>query len=139
MDGIALARHRPNVLRVTVVAASDLTVIRVDGRLAGTGLGELERECRMARRPVVLDLTQLTGLDNGGCLLLKQLSADGYHLLGVTPYFALLLQDRAPDAQPGAPAPCAHRLARRQSARSRVGRPPGRSGKPPRGGGRGQP
>jgi hypothetical protein len=120
------------VLRVTVVAAPDLTVIRVDGRLARTGLGELERECRMARRPVVLDLTQLTGLDDGGCRLLKQLSAEGYHLLGVAPYFALLLQDRTPDAQPGGPAPCAHRTARGRSASSRVGRAPGLTGKPRR-------
>lgn len=78
-------------LRVTVVVAPDLTIIRVDGRLAGRGPGELERECRAARRPVVLDLTQLTGLDHAGCQLLRQLADEGLHVVGASPYIAMLL------------------------------------------------
>lgn len=78
-------------LRVTVSAREDLTVIRVDGRLTGDGVAELDRACGAARRPLVLDLTHLTTADGAGVVTLRRLAGEGTHLLGVSPYIALLL------------------------------------------------
>ena len=77
--------------RVTVVRAPDLTIIRVDGRLPGPGARDLERECLVARRPIVLDLTHLTGLDEAACQVMHQLTGEGCHMVGVSPYIAMVL------------------------------------------------
>jgi len=78
-------------LRLTVSAREDLTVIRVDGRLAGDGIAELERAYRTARRPLVLDLAHLATADDAGVLVLRRLAGEGVHLVGMSPYLALLL------------------------------------------------
>jgi hypothetical protein len=85
-------------LRVTVLEAADLTVIRVDGRLADEGVAELEVACRRAKRPTVLDLTNLVTADDTGVLLLRRLVGEGLHLLGASPYAALLLNAEPPSA-----------------------------------------
>jgi len=87
-------------LRLTVAEAADLTAIRVDGRLANDGVAELDGVCRTARRPLVLDLTHLTGGSDAGVALLRRLAGEGVHLLGASPYVALLLAC----ATPGPPA-----------------------------------
>lgn len=78
-------------LRLTVVEREDLTVIRVDGRLVADGVLDLEEACRVARRPLVLDLTHLATTDDTGVVALRRLSGEGIHLLGVSPYIGLLL------------------------------------------------
>jgi hypothetical protein len=90
------------VLRVTVEPRSDLTVIRVDGRLGGAGLAEFERDCRTARRPIVLDLTHLASADDAALGLLRRLIEEGLHVLGASPYVALLLAGPAPPRRPRA-------------------------------------
>ena len=89
-DGETLA------LRVTVKEAVDLTTIRVDGRLRDDGVPELEGACRTARRPLVLDLTYLMGSGDAGVALLRRLAGEGVHLLGASPYIALLLAGTPP-------------------------------------------
>lgn len=78
-------------LRLTVTPKEDLTVIRVDGRLIGDGVAELDRACGAARRPLVLDLTHLATADAAAVVTLRRLAGDGAHLLGASPYIALLL------------------------------------------------
>lgn len=105
-------------LRLTVTAREDLTVIRVDGRLAGDGVLQLEQACQAARRPVVLDLTHLATADDTGVVTLRRLAGDGVHLLGLTPYMAQLLGGGA--EHPKAPA-----APERPRSRSGRGRPTG--------------
>ena len=95
-------------LRVTVMEAADLTVIRVDGRLAEDGVAELDLACRRAKRPTVLDLTNLVTADETGVLLLRRLVEEGLHLLGASPYAAILLNTEPPGGGPTA------RIARRR-------------------------
>jgi hypothetical protein len=95
-------------LRVTVMEAADLTVIRVDGRLAEDGVAELDLVCRRAKRPTVLDLTNLVTADETGVLLLRRLVEEGLHLLGASPYAAMLLNAEPPGGGPTA------RIARRR-------------------------
>ncbi len=90
-------------LRVTVTEAEDLTVLRVDGRLAGDGVSELDRACRAARRPVALDLANLTQADESGVALLRRLSGAGIHILGVSPYIALRLNAPTPETPASRP------------------------------------
>jgi len=110
-------------LRVTVTETADLTTIRVDGRLADDGAPELDDVCGRAKRPLVLDLTHLTGATDAGVSLLQRLAVEGVHLLGASPYIALLLAVTSP-GPPTAPtrrrrAPSAPR--RRRQARGRTG------------------
>ena len=90
-------------LRVTVLETADLTVIRVDGRLADEGVAELEEACRRAKRPTVLDLANLVTADDTGVRLLRRLVREGLHLLGASPYAALLLSAEPPRAAPTRP------------------------------------
>ena len=82
-------------LRVTITESEDLTVIRVDGRLSGDGVSELDAVCRAARRPVAVDLANLTQADEAGVALLRWLDGAGIHVLGVSPYIALRLSSAA--------------------------------------------
>jgi hypothetical protein len=87
-------------VRLIVNTAQDLTVIRVDGRLAGDGVGELERTCSTARRPLVLDLAYLTTADDTGIVALRRLAVQGAHLVGASPYVTLLLGERSAEGKP---------------------------------------
>lgn len=104
-------------LRLTVTAREDLTVIRVDGRLAGDGVLQLEQACQAARRPVVLDLTHLATADDTGVVTLRRLAGDGAHLLGLTPYITLLLGagGAGPEPPAGSERPGARPARRRPS------------------------
>jgi len=86
-------------LRVTLKEGEALTVIRVDGRLAGDGVAELDRACRDARRPVVLDLADMITADSTGLLLLRRLAGDGVPLLGASRFTTLLLSGPAPGSE----------------------------------------
>jgi hypothetical protein len=103
-------------IRLTVVEREDLTVIRVDGRLVADGIPDLEEACRVARRPLVLDLTHLATTDDTGVVALRRLTGEGVHLLGASPYIGLLLGgeiDRPkPRPGPGRAAARRHRPGR---------------------------
>jgi hypothetical protein len=116
-------------LRVSVTAAPDITIIGVNGRLAGDGAAELERECRAARRPIVLDLTHLTGLDDSGCRLLHLLTGEGLHVVGASPYVAMLLAI----PEPAGPGVSAGPLPYRRPPGEPTGRRPSGSASPARG------
>jgi hypothetical protein len=59
--------------RLIVSEAPDLTTIQVVGRLGDDTVAVLMDACGGARRPVVLDLSELTGASNAGVLLLGRL------------------------------------------------------------------
>ena len=67
------------------------TIIKVDGRLEGEGVEELNRVCRDLVPPFVLELTHLQQADTAGLQLINTLADAGVDLRGVSPYIALLL------------------------------------------------
>ena len=79
--------------RLSVNQASDLTTIGVAGRLGADAIVILGEACGGARRPLVLDLSDLTSASNAGVLLLRRLASEGVHLLGASRYVRLLLED----------------------------------------------
>src|SRR5262245_2213547 len=106
--------------RLITSAAPDLTTIRVIGRLRDDAVALLANTCDAARRPLVLDLSDLTSASEAGVLLLKRLAEVGVHLLGASQYVKLLLHHSVnPTSAPVAPQP---RRARRQRGTAPRGR-----------------
>jgi len=106
-----------------VSVAPDLTTIRVAGRLRDDGVMLLDDACGAARRPLVLDLADLTGASEAGALLLGRLAREGVHLVGESPYVRLLLAHAAglqeSTALPPRPAPSSRRSPTRAGSRPR--------------------
>jgi hypothetical protein len=107
------------VFRLIVSEAADLTTIGVVGRLGDDAVVILGDACGEARRPLVLDLSDLTSASDAGVLLLRRLTGEGVHLLGASRYMRLLL-DLALDRdvptsrrRPSHPAPLAGRRRQR--------------------------
>ena len=111
--------------RLIVSEASDLMTIRVAGRLRDDAVALLGDACTRARRPLVLDLSELTSASEAGVLLLRRLAGEGIHLLGVSHYMRLLLERAV-----SVPVASAPRRQRRPSAtKAPVARRP-RGGEP---------
>ncbi len=81
--------------RLIMCESADLTTIRAVGRLRDDAVALLGDTCGGARRPLVLDLSELTGAGEAGVLLLARLKGEGVHLLGASPYVRLLLDRTA--------------------------------------------
>ena len=88
-------------LRISDVARSPGTTLRVDGRLSGDAVPELRRAGAAAAPPVVLELAGLQFADADGIAALRALRADGVRLRHVPGYVALLLDP--PAARRGVP------------------------------------
>jgi hypothetical protein len=103
------------VFRLIVTEAVDLTTIRVAGRLRDDGVALLGDACDGARRPLVLDLSELTSASDAAVLLFRRLVSQGVHVLGASQYVRLLLEraDGAPVPLP----PRRRRGPRRPSSR----------------------
>ena len=101
--------------RLSVNQASDLTTIGIAGRLGADAVVLLGEACGGARRPLVLDLSDLTSASNAGVLLLRRLASEGVHLLGASRYLRFLLEpmSRTPACphRPGRPVPHHRRRA----------------------------
>lgn len=69
-----------------------MSVIQIDGKLAGVGVLELERECRAAGLPIALDLSNLRWADSDGVQLIKTFVHKGAQLQGMSPYVEMLLK-----------------------------------------------
>ena len=108
------------VFRLIESRAADLTTIRVAGRLRDDGVVLLGDACGAARRPLVLDLSELTSASDAGALLLRRLAREGVHLLGASPYVKLLLERAAEDrGQPLRSSTPQPRATKRRQARIR--------------------
>jgi hypothetical protein len=79
------------VFRLIASEAPDLTTLRLVGRLRDDGVILLDDACTAAKRPLVLDLSELTGASDAAVLLLRRLAGAGVHLVGASPYVRLLL------------------------------------------------
>ena len=105
--------------RLTVSKGSDLTTVRIAGRLGDDAVTPLQDACGGARRPIVVDLSEVTGASEAGVMLLHRLTRDGIHLLGASRYITLLLAAEKPSpARPRArrhQAPAESRKSRRRA------------------------
>jgi hypothetical protein len=79
-------------IRVTTKHKKNRTILQVDGVLRSPETQELIRECDAWAAPVVLDLSQLDGADEGGVNALLGLARKGAALYRVSPYLRLLLK-----------------------------------------------
>ncbi len=86
------------LLRIAEERLGEATVVHVSGRLGGDGVDELARACRGADGPLRLDLSELLHADEVGVSLLRSLRDAGAELVGVSPFIALLLENRRRDA-----------------------------------------
>ena len=77
--------------RVDVSPEGGRAVVRIHGRLAGAAVPELERVCRDASAPLVLDVTHLMNADDCGVATIRRLVVDGARVTGMSPYLSLLL------------------------------------------------
>jgi hypothetical protein len=66
--------------------------MRLVGRLRDEGVALVADTCEAARRPLVLDLSELTSASEAAVLLLNRLAAGGVHVLGASQYVRLLLE-----------------------------------------------
>ncbi|MGH9365636.1 MAG: hypothetical protein ACRD1B_10305 [Thermoanaerobaculia bacterium] len=82
-------------LKISSEHKAENTVVRVEGRLEGEGVAELDRVCRGAARPLHLELGSLLSLDEVGVGLLRSLVASGATVTGASPYIRLLLEHAA--------------------------------------------
>ena len=87
------------LLRISEERLWDVTVVRVAGRLVGSGAEELGRVCTASPRPLRVDLTGLLQADELGLSLLRSLRASGAELTGVSPFIDLLLDTRRDRAE----------------------------------------
>jgi hypothetical protein len=83
-------------LRLSVSREDDATVVHVDGRLAASGVRDLDRAVQAESGPVILDVTNLLSADDAGVAALRVLIRRGVPLRGASPYVALLLQGDRP-------------------------------------------
>jgi anti-anti-sigma regulatory factor len=81
-----------SVLRITETETTTGRVLRVEGRLAGAWVDELQEACRR-HRAGMLDLRGLQTVDVDGLRLLRQLALDGIALEHLSGYIAALLAD----------------------------------------------
>lgn len=85
------------MLRVTRADEQSASVkLKVEGRIASTWNGVLERECRdllQMRKGVVMDFTDVTFIDRSGVIMLKKLSTEGVEIINCSAFFESLLTE----------------------------------------------
>jgi len=82
----------PMTLRITVSEPGPPTTVKVDGRLTGDQVPELQQVCAEIEGALVLDLTDLNFADRQGVKALHELQAKGADLIGVSQFIGLLLE-----------------------------------------------
>lgn len=88
-------------LRLSVSREDAITVIHVDGRLAASGMRDLDETITGVPGAMIIDLTNLLSADDAGIVALRVLSERGIQLRGASPYVALLLRgDRSRRVRP---------------------------------------
>ena len=82
-------------VRITCSACAEGTLVRIEGRLAADGVGELERAMADLTEPRV-ELSALLSADEVGLAALRALQARGVPVQGASPYIALLMDPAGP-------------------------------------------
>jgi hypothetical protein len=79
-------------LRITRLDSDEGTLLRVDGRLEGEGVSELERASTEAQSPLTLNLEGVLWIDDRAAETLRRLMAHGTVVTSASPYVALQLK-----------------------------------------------
>lgn len=82
-------------VRIDISSEGSKTIVRVAGRLMGSGVHELAVTCHSIEGGLLLDLTNLQSADPEGIKAIQKLVAERAELRGFSPFIRLLL-----DAQP---------------------------------------
>ena len=88
------------MLRITLEASNDGSIIRLAGGLADEFVSEAERVCLSAEAPLLIDATGLREADADGFALLARILAGGGLIEGLSTYLAMrvdALQERDGD------------------------------------------
>jgi anti-anti-sigma regulatory factor len=80
-------------IRITRTTDAHETVLKIDGRLRCEDVGELAKEQRSVRGPLVLELSNLQSADAAGVEILRRLASAGARIQGASPYIELLLNE----------------------------------------------
>ena len=80
-------------LWVGVENRDGVSEMRLEGRLAGEAISELEALASKLERPIRIDLSQLLSADEAGLALLRARRKAGDELVGVRPLIQLGLED----------------------------------------------
>ena len=80
------------MLRIFGDGSGPTTVLHVEGRLRGDGVGELRRACSEVEGSLVLDLSDLRYADEQGLRFLGALAKNGTELLKASPLILMLLE-----------------------------------------------
>ena len=85
------------MLRVTRADEQSASVkLKVEGRIASTWNGVLEKECRALLQEckgVVLDFSNVTHIDRSGVKMLKKLFSEGVEIINCSDFFECLLTE----------------------------------------------
>jgi anti-anti-sigma regulatory factor len=86
------------MLRITVQTESTKTVLKLDGKITGPWVKELESCWEMLRRvqahqTMVVDLANVTFINDSGSQLLERMHAEGAQLLGEGPLTRSIVEE----------------------------------------------
>jgi anti-anti-sigma regulatory factor len=79
-------------VRIVLVQEGPPGTIKLDGRLTGADVPELNLACQQIKGQLILDLSDLRSLDRQGASALRELRAKGAELTGLSPYARLLVE-----------------------------------------------
>jgi hypothetical protein len=85
-------------VRITVAEGAPTRLVRLEGRLTGDALPELEHALGDDPAAAVLDLSGLSGADAVAIDGLRRLRARGFSLLRVPPHLAWRIEDHEDEA-----------------------------------------
>jgi len=80
-------------VRITVVEDRPLRRLRVDGRLTGDEIAELEQLIGPDPKAVCLELTDLRSIDPTALAVLRRLREEGLQLIDLSPHLAWRIEE----------------------------------------------
>jgi hypothetical protein len=83
-------------VRITVTGGRAARRIRVEGRLSGEEVGELEQVIGDDPGAACLELANLRSVDDAGLALLRRLRREGVVMCGVRPHLAWRIEEDEP-------------------------------------------
>lgn len=86
------------MLRITTIAAKDRTILKLEGKLRGPWVAELEKVWREVqptteRKPIRGDLRDVSYIDECGKTVLAGMRHDGVELVAIDPLIRWMLKD----------------------------------------------
>ncbi len=84
------------MLRITKTLSEEKTTLKLEGRVAGSWISEVERACDAEAFPLVLDLSGVTFADERAAHVIHRLRADGAELVGLSLFLDALIEKREP-------------------------------------------